>query len=261
MKKLWVFEWNDKWNSYADGSPAQFISSITFHFSLRMRNEIDDWLKWKGSGPQAAYKSNEIWFNGARERRQRHSIINQSNQIKIILICLVDLIDWFAERGGSTATKQFTNPAHPSNAAMSGASVWLRWSWMKWIELLLPLGCLALLFSSFLQSIINEIDWIDEEREKASSSPISPIKLSSSFSSFNTNQLQFLQLLKKWMLNWLVELKEKKRKLVGAAHCRIRRQLFLLFNQSAHSKEQIEMKRRELNGVRPCTFRLFQQHQ
>ena len=35
--------------------PAQFISSITFHFSLRMRNEIDDWLKWKGSGPIAAF--------------------------------------------------------------------------------------------------------------------------------------------------------------------------------------------------------------
>ena len=60
MKKLWVFEWNDKWNSYADGSSTPFnsllsSSSLFLMGELMKRRRVDG-----GWSPKANSNSGRI---------------------------------------------------------------------------------------------------------------------------------------------------------------------------------------------------------
>ena len=89
--------------------PAQFISSITFHFSLRMRNEIDDWLKWKGSGPREwmnesfLYGMKKSWMvSFLAESSQRQQIINEINSL---FEKLIDWIDWICLAKGQRSNQ------------------------------------------------------------------------------------------------------------------------------------------------------------
>ena len=105
--------------------PAQFISSITFHFSLRMRNEIDDWLKWKGSGPREWMSGDEIYefmnkFNGAVSflaENKRRQWIHQLFSLPFLQLLKKlrrewrDWLNFICRRGSSSATNHFI----PSN--------------------------------------------------------------------------------------------------------------------------------------------------
>ena len=84
MKKLWVFEWNDKWNSYADGSSTPFNSFLSSNQLFLMgwlmkRKRVDG--GWSPKANSGNGMSAELF---AAERRQRHSIHHQSNPIQPI---------------------------------------------------------------------------------------------------------------------------------------------------------------------------------
>lgn len=146
MKKLWVFEWNDKWNSYADGRPSPFSS--LFFSQLALPNGRAGERKGRADGHWAPKGMNE-WMN--KEKRMKfflicewavsflrrtssaiQSTINPLQFHKSISLCelmwngLVDWWDWFGE--GRADSNPSTNKRF--------LICWLDWLPRKWKKLI-----------------------------------------------------------------------------------------------------------------------------
>ena len=114
MKKLWVFEWNDKWNSYADGRPSPFSS--LFFSQLALPNGRAGERKGRADGHWAPLRiENEKlmkmkffelnWINfdwtmkqSSSKQRGNTTQFKSTNQIKNkIILFLICFVGWLNE--------------------------------------------------------------------------------------------------------------------------------------------------------------------
>ena len=126
MKKLWVFEWNDKWNSYADGSSTPF-NSLFFSFLLFLMGR-KEWRKGRVDGGWSPNGINHEWTI-----KFMKLIWFVSEWLVTRPACFGFSFLWWVMGGTSrTAPLKEENEAKKASQLNNEWSKWMECKWVNW---------------------------------------------------------------------------------------------------------------------------------